>query len=362
MAKKTQNIAIFKQIIKDLADENTHFADEGEQSAEFSGWIDTGSYLFNALISGTLFGGFPNNKTTAFAGAEATGKTFFVLLLVKKYLDDNPDAAIFYYDTEAAVTRQMLIERGIDPKRVIVVEPTTVQEFRTHVVKVLENYEKVEAADRPHMMMVLDSMGALSTSKEVADITEGKDTRDMTRTQLLRGCFRVISLKLAKLKVPMLITNHTYDVIGAYVPTKEMSGGGGLKYAASQIIYLTKKKDKDADKEVIGVIITCLTKKSRFTKENRKAEVQLSYETGLNRYYGLLEVAEAAGYIKKDGHRYVFPGGVKAFGKDVAANPTTYFTKEFLEKFDAEIIGPMFKYGSAGPALPGGDEGEDNEG
>lgn len=347
MAKQKQSVAIFRQIVKDLGDVNTHIADEGDQAAEFTGWIDTGSFLFNAAVSGTFFGGVPNNKVTAFAGEEATGKTFFVLGLIKKFLDDNKEAAVFYYDTEAAVTRQMLEQRGIDPKRIIICEPTTIQEFRTHVVKVLDNYAKVELAERPPMMMALDSLGALSTSKEVSDITEGKDTRDMTRTQLIRGCFRVIGLKLAKLKVPMLVTNHTYAVIGAYVPTKEMSGGGGLKYAASQIIMLGKRKDRDKEKEIVGSIISCTMKKSRFTKENKKVEVQLSHVTGLSRYYGLLEFAESAGIVKRDGNRYVFPDGQKGFQKNIDESPATYFTDVFLKQLD-ETAGETFKYGMAG--------------
>ena len=120
-------------------------------------------------------------------------------------------------------------------------------------------------------MFCLDSLGMLSTSKEVDDTEQGKDTRDMTRAQVVKSIFRVLTLKLGKANVPMLVTNHTYDVVGSYVPMKEMGGGSGLKYAASTIIYLSKKKEKDGT-EVIGNIIKCETKKSRFTKENVKIE------------------------------------------------------------------------------------------
>ena len=122
----------------------------------------------------------------------------------------------------------------------------------------------------------------LSTTKEVEDTEAGKDTRDMTRAQVVKSIFRVLTLKLGKANVPMLVTNHTYDVVGAYIPTKEMGGGSGLKYASSTIIYLSKKKEKDG-KEVVGNIIKAKTAKSRLTKENADAEIRLYYD----KYYEL---------------------------------------------------------------------------
>ena len=146
------------------------------------------------------------------------------------------------------------------------------------------------------MMMCLDSLGMLSTTKEIEDTAEGKETRDMTRAQVVKGAFRVLTLKLGRRGVPMIVTNHTYDVIGSMFPQKEMGGGSGLKYAASSIIYLSKKKEKDGT-EVIGNIIHCKNAKSRLTVENRMVDVRLNYETGLDRYYGLLDLALAEWYL-----------------------------------------------------------------
>lgn len=332
-----------KEIIKDLGDVDTHIADDGLHSSEFSGAIDTGSYILNAALTGSLYGGVPNNKITAFAGESATGKTFFVLGIVKKFLDDNGDAAVFYYDTEAAVTKQMMLDRGIDTKRVIIVEPETIQSFRTHAIKVLDNYAKIERDDRPPMMFVLDSLGMLSSTKEIEDTAEGKETRDMTKAQLIKAAFRVLSLKLAKVNVPLLVTNHVYDVIGAYIPTKEMGGGSGLKYAASQIVHLSKKKEKDGT-EVIGNIIHCRLAKSRFTKENKMVDVRLTYDKGLDRYYGLLDLAEKYNIIKKVSTRYELPDGSKIFGKFINEEPEKYFTKEIMDKLEEAAV-KEFKYG-----------------
>jgi len=333
----------FRNIVKELNDENTHVAADGLGSSEFSDTIDTGSYIFNAALSGSIFGGAPNNKVLALAGESATGKTFFALGMVRRFLSDNPTGAVFYFDTEAAVTKSMMEERGIDAERVIVSEPDTIQKFRHTAIQILDNYAKADADDRPPMLMVLDSLGQLSTTKEVEDTTEGKETRDMTKAQLIKATFRVLNLKLAKVNVPMIITNHVYDVIGSYVPMKEMGGGSGLKYTASQIVFLSKKKDKDG-KDVIGNIIRCRMIKSRFTKENKDVEVKLSYSTGLDRYYGLLDLAEKYNIIKKVSTRYELPDGRKVFGKAINENPSDYFTDDILQQLE-DAARKEFMYG-----------------
>ena len=333
----------FRNIVKELNDENTNVAADGLGSSEFGDTIDTGSYILNAALSGSITGGAPNNKVLALAGESATGKTFFALGMVRRFLSDNPDGAVFYFDTEAAVTKSMMEERGIDSERVIVSEPDTIQRFRHTALQILENYAKAPADERPPMLMVLDSLGQLSTTKEVEDTAEGKETRDMTKAQLIKATFRVLNLKLAKVNVPLIITNHVYDVIGSYVPMKEMGGGSGLKYTASQIVFLSKKKDKDG-KDVVGNIIRCRMIKSRFTKENKDVEVKLNYDTGLDRYYGLLDLAEKYEIIKKVSTRYELPDGRKVFGKQINNNPEEYFTEDILHQLDI-AAGVEFKYG-----------------
>jgi RecA/RadA recombinase len=226
----------------------------------------------------------------------------------------------------------MMTTRGIDVNRVVISEPQSIEEFRTNAVRMLDSYN--DSKDQPPMMMVLDSLGMLSSVKELEDTASGKQARDMTKAQLLRGTFRVLSLKLAKANVPLLVTNHVYDVVGAYIPTKEISGGSGLKYAASSIAMLSKKKDKDGT-DVIGNIIKVTMHKSRFTKENKKVEVKLSYDTGLDRYYGLLDLAEKYDIIKKVSTRYELPDGTKVFGKSINENPEKYYTDDIMEQLEA---------------------------
>lgn len=333
----------FRNLVDDIKDDDTSIAADGAQSAEFSGTVDTGSYILNAALSGSLYGGIPNNKITAFAGESATGKTFFVLSCVKSFLDNNPTGGIVYYDTEAAVTKEMMESRGIDTKRVIIAEPDTIQKFRHHALKVIESYDKAPETSRPPMMIVLDSLGLMSTTKELEDTNDGKETRDMTKAQVIKATFRVLTLKLAKVKMPMIVTNHVYELVGSYIPTKEMGGGTGLKYAASSIAYLSKKKERDGT-EIVGNIIKCKMHKSRISKENKDVEVLLHYEKGLDRYYGLLPLAEKYGIIKKVSTRFELPDGSKVFGKTINSDPEKYFTEEIMARLE-DAARKEFLYG-----------------
>jgi RecA/RadA recombinase len=292
---------------------------------------------------GSLNGGLPANKITALAGESATGKTFFLMGIVKNFLDANPDAGVIYFESESAITKQMIVDRGIDPNRMVMIPVTTVQEFRTQAIKVLDSYLAQDESDRKPLFLCLDSLGMLSTTKEVEDTAEGKETRDMTRAQVLKAAFRVLTLKLGRSKVPMVVTNHTYDVVGSMFPTKEMGGGSGLKYAASSIVYLSKKKEKDGT-EVIGNIVHCKNHKSRLTIENKMVDVRLSYSGGLDRHYGLLDLALKHGIFKSVSTRIELPDGTKTFGKTINNDPEKFFTEEVMEKLE-EAADKEFRYG-----------------
>ena len=329
-----------KEIVKEIGDDYTQLASDIEGSERF---IDTGSYIFNAVVSGSIHGGVSSNKITAIAGESSTGKTFFSLAVVKNFLDSNPDGYCLYFDTEAAVNKPLLESRGIDLSRLVVVNVVTIEEFRSKALRAVDIYLKTPIESRKPCMFVLDSLGMLSTEKEITDALNDKQVRDMTKSPLVKGAFRMLTLKLGQANIPLIVTNHTYDVIGSYVPTKEMGGGSGLKYAASTIIYLSKKKEKDG-KEIIGNIIKAKTHKSRLSKENKTVEIRLYYdERGLDRYYGLLELGELGGLWKNVAGRYEM-NGKKVYAKAILADPETYFTNDVMEKLD-EIARTEFSYG-----------------
>ena len=304
-----------------------------------STYISTGSYSLNALLSGSMYGGVPSNKITCLAGQESVGKTFFALSIAKNFLEENKENVIVYFESEGALTTNMITERGLDPDRFIVLPVATVEEFRTQCIKMVDGLDK-----DTKVMMFLDSLVNLSTRKEMEDSASGSDKRDMTRAPVVRGTFRTIALKLATKNIPLIITNHTYEKVGAYVPTQEISGGGGIKYAASVIVTLRKKKFKDGT-EVLGNIIKMKLVKGRLTKEESTIEAMLDYQTGLDQYYGLVEIAEKYEIFKKVSTRFEMPDGTKVFEKAIVKNPEKYFTEDVMKRLE-EAVFQEFNYGS----------------
>ena len=338
-------MSFLNSVIKELGNEHATVVSDGVAAGDIAGWVDTGSYIFNALVSGSIFGGLPSNKVTALAGESSTGKTFFALSVIRHFLDSNPTGNVIYFESESAISKDMMAERGIDINRVGLVPVVTVQQFRTQAMKIVSEYEKLPEKERVPIFMVLDSLGNLSTSKEMEDSAAGKDTRDMTRAQVVKSIFRVLTLNLGRANIPLLVTNHTYEVVGAYVPTKEMGGGTGLKYAASTIIYLSKSKERDSKKEVIGNIIKCEAKKSRLTIEGSKVATRLFFdERGLDKYYGLLELGIEHGVFGKNGNR-VLIGESSVYPSAVLADPEKYFTPEVMEQLEVAAK-KEFSYGN----------------
>lgn len=334
---------LLKDLAKASGNDLASVVDDGIVAGDVDGYLDTGSYILNALLSGSIYGGLASNKITALAGESSTGKTFFALGICQKFLEDNPDSAVIYFESESALTKDIIVERGIDPKRIMIVPVVTIEQFRTEAVRILDQYDKTRKEDQK-ILFVLDSLGMLSTEKEVTDVESGKMVRDMTKAQVTKGAFRVLTLKLGKVGVPMIVTNHTYDKIGSLYPEKEMGGGSGLKYAASSVVFLSKRKEKEGT-EVIGNIIHCRNWKSRLTVENKMVDVRLTYDKGLSRYYGLLELAIKYGIFKQVSTRIELPDGKTQFGKTINNNPETYFTPEILEQLD-ECAKKEFRYGA----------------
>ena len=336
-------MSFLQSVIKELNNEYASVVDDGVSAGDCDSFVDTGSYILNALISGSLYGGLPANKITALAGESSTGKTFFALSIVKNFLQSNPDGQVIYFESESAISKDMMHTRGIDVKRVGLVPVSTVQEFRTQSIKVVDEYMKLKKENRPPLLFVLDSLGMLSTTKEVEDAAAGKETRDMTRAQVIKSIFRILSLKLGQAGIPLIVTNHTYEVVGSYVPMKEMGGGTGLKYSASTILFLSKKKEKDGT-TVVGNIIKVKAQKSRFTKENSDIETRLYYDArGLDKYYGLLELGEKYGVFERRGNRIVV-GESSVYPSAILADPEKYFTPEVMQALD-ECAQKEFLYG-----------------
>lgn len=317
----------FLKIIKDV---DPNF----QEDIVTTGFIDTGCYILNAAVSGSIFGGIANNRVTQLVGDPGSGKSYVAMTVVKTFLAEHENGRAIYFDTEWATDKEFFKNRGIDEKRVVIIRPETLEDFHTKVLNIADGIDKQKPKDRVPVMMVLDSLGNLPSMKELQDAKDGKNVRDMTKQGTIRSIFRTATQRLGRLGIPLIVANHSYQVIGSYIPSKEASGGGGIKFASSSIIFLSKKKDKDGN-EVTGNIITFKMDKSRFTRDSIKVETKLSYSKGLHKYYGLLPIAEELEIFKRVGNRYEVPSGLKVYEKEIWKNPETYFTQDVLEKIDA---------------------------
>lgn len=292
-------------------------------------YMDTGSYALNALCSGSIYGGVPDSRITLYAGDEATGKTFFCLSAMKTFLSENTNSRILFYDTEMTMEPSFFDKRGIDSNRVLIVRPDTVEEMTTQMINIVDKYQAAGIDQR--VMIVVDSFGNIASLKEIEDAAKGDEKADFTRTKQLKKFFRIMTNKLGKANIPLIGTNHVYVDIMGYGGGKKMSGGSGLKYMGSLIVFLSKTKDKDSPN---GYILTALSFKSRYSKPLKKVQLKLDFNTGLDRYYGLVDIALELGVFEKDGNKVRVPAGTSHFAKHIWSNPEKFFTKEVLDEID----------------------------
>lgn len=333
-------MSFIKKAIKKINNEMATIVSDGTY-ADLDSFINTGCYILNAQLSGSIYQGLPN--TIIGLGAPSScGKTYLMLSIVKHFLNENKHHEVVLFETEGAINKKMLEERGIDSTRVALIPVQTVEEFKMQSISLLKDFEESKDT-KTKLLFGLDSLGNLASEKEVKDAEEGKTTADMTRAKQIKSAFRLLTLRLAKLKIPMIVTNHVYEQIGAWVPTKVQGGGTGLVYCASIILELSKKKDKDGT-EVVGNIIKSKMFKGRTTKENSMIEMNLNYATGLDKYYGLLDIAMKYGIFQKDTKKILLPDGSSVFEKYIISEPEKYFTKDVLDKID-EACKQEFCYG-----------------
>lgn len=265
--------------------------------ARIDEWIPTGSYVLNAAMSGSLFGGMPNRRSLTFSGLEGSGKTFLALSICR-----NAQAMGYfpiYYDSEGSIDIDFVKRLGIDTSKFRIENVSTVEEFATLSAKLNETISDIKKNGKipPKVIVVLDSLGNLSSFKEKTDTTSGSDKRDMTKQQAIRRLFRVVGNDFAKNAIPFIICAHSYEKIGSYIPGQEVSGGGGIKYNSSIIFMLSKSKmtDKDSEDYVkkqgidatkIGVVVTVTPIKQRFARPI-KVQIHIPFYKKPNPYVGL---------------------------------------------------------------------------
>lgn len=322
--------AFAQKLLKIVDNEFASVAEDGILGGDIDWYVDSGSYALNALLCGSIYGGYPANNVSALAGKSGVGKTYYAMTACKNFQRDNPDGVVLYFESEGAIRVEMLEKWGIDTSRFNIFPVVTVEEFRKQLVDLIEAYDP---KNDPRIFVVLDSLGNLSTTKEIDDIINNTGKKDMTRAQTIKSIFRVVTLKAAQKGIPLVLTNHTYAEMGAMYPKDVMAGGSGLVYAASTIVFLGKSKDKEGSEQV-GVKIRCRVPKSRLTIEDTFVMTQINFRKGLNRYYGLVELAELAGVVTKNGTRYVWKDGKNYYEKAIYKEPEKFFTQDILDAID----------------------------
>jgi RecA/RadA recombinase len=298
MGAKTKKFN-FRQAAKKCGNEHVGKAKTAEE------YISTGSYALNALIGGDLLKGIPDDTVIMYAGQEAVGKTY--LLMRQAYKLKQQGYFIYYFDSEGASRDEMFEEYKFSKDDYEIMPVDRVEECRRQIFSLADQYvehvnglDPEEYKDRPKMAFMLDSIGNLSSNKSIKDTAENKDTKDMSKQQQLRRLFMDLTVKLHSAHIPFLVSNHVYEEIGAWVPTKTVSGGGGAKYNSSNIIMLKKKDIKDEKtKQFTASELTATNVKSRYCRPRLQVKIYLDYEYGLHPFYGLDELAVQAGLLRK---------------------------------------------------------------
>jgi RecA/RadA recombinase len=358
MAKKEFSFAeLDKQLSKIDGFEMGSILEENEFS-EVTGWIPTGNYLLNAQLSGTLFGGIANNRSIGIAGDPQTGKSFLCLNIVREAQKIGYN--VIYCDTEGAIDKSTAKKFGIDSNKVRYQPIKTITDFKiftANLIDKMKTYRK-DGQD-PKVAIVLDSLGMLTTDKEAGDALKGKSAMDMgIRSKELRSLFRVITLDLTGVRIPLICTNHTTTGnIGGFMPTKQAAGGDGPIFSMSNVIMLSKAQLKENNTKT-GIVVTSTPKKARFTRPY-PVKFHISFMNGMNPYVGLQDFVswEVCGIQRgkietdKEGNM-TFSGNessprwaVKHLGKTVASTQlftSEVFTQEVLEALDEKVIKPHF--------------------
>lgn len=253
--------------------------------------IQTPVPMINVALSGKLDGGLTPGLTV-FAGPSKHFKTAFALLLAKSYLDKYEDAVVLFYDSEFGSPQSYFDSFGIDTNRVLHTPITDIEQLKHDAMAQLNNIERGD-----HLIVIVDSVGNLASKKEVEDALDGKSVADMSRAKQLKSLFRMVTPHLTMKDIPMVVVNHTYKEIGMY-PKDIVSGGTGVYYSADNIFIIGRQQDKDGT-DLIGYSFIINIEKSRYVREKSKISIEVSFEGGISKWSGLLDVALDGGFVTK---------------------------------------------------------------
>ena len=253
--------------------------------------IQTPVPILNVALSGSLAGGLTPGLTV-FAGPSKHFKTAFALMLAKSYLDKYDDAVVLFYDSEFGSPQSYFDSFGIDTNRVIHTPITDIEQLKHDSMAQLSDIHRGD-----HIIIIVDSVGNLASKKEVEDALEGKSVADMSRAKQMKSLFRMVTPHLTIKDIPMVVVNHTYKEIGLY-PKDVVSGGTGVYYSADNIYIIGRQQEKDGT-DLTGYNFIINVEKSRYVREKSKLPVEVSFEGGISKWSGLLDIALDGGFVIK---------------------------------------------------------------
>jgi RecA/RadA recombinase len=257
--------------------------------------------IINVALSGRLDGGLTPGLTM-WAGPSKHFKTAFSLLMAKSYMEKYPESALLFYDSEFGTPQSYFDAFGIDTDRVLHTPITDVEQLKFDIMQQLQNLDRGEK-----IMIVIDSIGNLASKKEVEDAMEGKSVADMSRAKQLKSLFRMVTPHLTLKDIPMVVVNHTYKEIGLY-PKDIVGGGTGSYYSADNIFILGRQQEKDGT-ELTGYNFIINVEKSRYVKEKSKIPVSVSFDGGISKWSGLLDLALESGHVIKPSNGWYAKAG-----------------------------------------------------
>ena len=253
--------------------------------------IETPVYALNIAFSGRLHGGFVSGLTLL-SGEARSFKSNFALLCAKSFMDKHDDGVLLFYDSEMGASKQYFTSFGIDMGRVLHIPITDIEELKFDVMKQLQEIKRGD-----HVMIIVDSIGNLASKKEVEDALDEKSVADMTRAKQLKSLTRMITPHLSLKNIPMIMITHTYKEMSLF-PKDIVSGGSGIMYACSNCIIVSKSQVKQGT-DTIGFNFNLNITKSRFAREKSRIPVTVTFDGGINKWSGLLEMALASGFVVK---------------------------------------------------------------
>ena len=263
--------------------------------------VQTTVPALNVALSGKLDGGL-STGLTVFAGPSKHFKTAFAMLLSKSYLDKYDDGVVLFYDSEFGAPQGYFDSFGIDTDRVVHTPVTDIEQLKHDVMSQLQG---IERGDR--VIIIVDSVGNLASRKEVEDAIDGKSVADMTRAKQMKSLFRMVTPHLTIKDIPAVVVNHTYKEIGLF-PKDVVSGGTGVYYSADNIFIIGRQQEKEG-KEVVGYNFIINVEKSRFVREKSRIPIEVTWEGGISKWSGLLDMALESGHVVKPSNGWYAKSG-----------------------------------------------------